>query len=220
MIPLKITAHLYNGFVSRFPWAPSIDGILAWSERRAALGVDVFTMQQQDMTTQTPNENLPLQRIEDNGLWWYACSNPIYAAPTTSQRFLHKRFNITEAETLTDAAKVETTKGPLKNYRMLHDLRVTAQVDWHCVGDADGIESLLRGISAIGGKLGAGFGRVKKWTVTRDGDESLALYHRPLPVEYAQAHGVEGLTLVWGIRPPQRLPENQMLCVIPDAEPR
>lgn len=219
MQTLRVTAYLYNGFTSRFPWAPSIDGILAWSERRAALGVDVFTMQQQDLCAQVPNENLPLERIESDGWWWYACSNPLYTAPVRA-RFLHKRFNMPESEKWTDAGKVETTKGPLKNYRMLHELRVTQRVDWHCIGDAAAIESLLRPVTAIGGKLGAGYGRVRKWTVTPDGDETLARLHRPLPVEYARAHGIEGLTLVWGIRTPQRLPENQTLCVIPDAEPR
>jgi len=215
--PLKITAHLYNGFVSRFPWSPSIDGILAWVERRAALGEEAFTAQQQDMSAQTPNENLPLEKIHDGELWWYACSNPIYETPFVSQRFVHKRFNMPEAEVFTDIGKIETTKGPMKNYRILYEMRVTDHIDWHVMGDADAIRDLLRSVSAIGGKLGAGYGRVKSWTVTDDGDEHLALFHRPLPVDYARRVGASGPVMRWGIRPPARIPANQAECVMPCA---
>jgi hypothetical protein len=56
---------------------------------------------------------------------------------------------------------------------------------------------------------------VREWTVMDDGDENTALFHRPLPVDYARRVGVSGPVMRWGIRPPARIPENQAECVMP-----
>ena len=59
-------------------------------------------------------------------------------------------------------------------------------------------------------------GEVLGWDVTDDGDEALAMHHRPLPIEYAEALGLQVESVIeWGIRPPARLQENVTLCAMP-----
>jgi len=217
MQPIKVTAHLYNGFAAPDDWTPNIDGILGyWLLRRD--DPDRFLVAQGRSDLMTPVEGLPLERIEDGALWWWACSSPIYDLAEQHRRYFHRRFDDQHERFLPeDTKKVLTAAGPYKNYRKSVMLRVTQRVDWHCVGDAAAIRELLRDCRHIGAKTAQGYGRVREWTVTDDGDENTALFHRPLPVDYARRLGVSGPVMRWGIRPPARIPENQAECVMPCA---
>jgi CRISPR type IV-associated protein Csf3 len=217
---LRIVAHLRSGFASKFPWSPSIDGILAYVERMRALGPEEFALTQADLSAQKPNESLPLQMQQYGDTWWYQCSSPIYQAAIIEVRHLHRRFNAVEAETYMEGSrKIETTKGPYKNARFQVQHRVTNRVEWHANGDRAAIEDMLRDVTHIGAKMGAGFGMVRAWEVREDGDEETAVHHRPLPQAYAESHGISGIVMRWGYRPPIRIPENIDICVIPHARP-
>lgn len=219
MQALKITAHLMTGFASKFDWSPSIDGILAWVVQRERLGFDEFIATQHRPDMQAPVEGLPLsvERFGDD--WWYQASMPIYRSHAVMTHNLHKRFNAAEAESRMHGkqTKVQTTKGPYKNARYQLRQHVTDRVHWHAVGNKVEVERLLSGITHVGAKVGAGYGRVREWTVETGGDRSTARLHRPLPVGFAEQEGVAGMLLEWGHRPPIRIPENQRLCVIPNA---
>lgn len=215
---LKITAYLHSGFASKFPWSPSLDGILAYVERMRALGPDEFALTQLDLALQTPNTALPLEMERHGDDWWYLCSSPIYREFSTQTKHLHRRFNAAEAEEYWDRPrKIETTKGPYKNARFQVRHHITGLVCWHADGDRVALADMLRDVTHIGAKMGAGFGRVRRWDITDDGDPQLARLHRPLPRAYADAHGVTGVVMRWGYRPPIRHPENLTDCVIPHA---
>lgn len=214
MMPLKITAYLMSGFVANDAYSPAIDGILAYAMRREQLTPEQFALDVAHFGNLPPVEGLPLSVEQYDDDWWYQCSLPIYADQAVFNRYIHRRFNAQEAESLVpDLKKVESTKGPYKNARLLLQQHITNRVEWHVIGDAAEIARLTHAITHIGKRVGAGFGRVRKWQVSADGNAHLARFHRPLPRAFADQYGVPGELMQWGIRPPAK--NNQRLCVMP-----
>lgn len=215
MTPIAITAHLYNGFVSADLWSPAIDGILGYWHQRERLGPDEFNITQGHSHLMTPVEGLPLAVVRDADLWWYACSSPVFGAVANVRKHIHRRFDQTQAETyLPPTRKVQTSAGAYKNARISLMHRITDRVTWHVVGDQPEIARLLLHCTHIGAKVGAGFGRVRRWDYA-EGDPDIAHYLRPLPVGYAAAQGIEGDRMHWGIRPPVRIAANCCDCIMP-----
>lgn len=217
METLIVTARLRNGFAASDPWSPSIDGILAYWMLREQLGEAAFTAGAADPGSLHPVEGLPLERIEHQGLWWYACSSPIYDEVAQSLRYYHRRFDARAAERYADVGRrVDVKSGPYKSSRLSQVVHTCAAVQWHVMGDADRIRHLLRRCAAIGAKINTGFGAVAEWTVSPGGEAEIARRRRPLPADYASQHGIEGPVMRWAIRPPSRLRGNQTECVMPD----
>jgi len=217
MTPLAITTHLYSGFVAHDPWSPTIDGILAYWHMREKLGPEQFSINQGHSYAMKPVDDLPLQIERDGDWWWYACSSPIYTAVARAQRHIHRRFDQANAEKYLPEGqrKIVTKAGAYKNSRLTLPHIITDRVTWHAIGDHVEIERLLRNCHHIGGKIGAGFGRVRRWEITAGGDETLACTHRPLPASVAERLGIEGDPMWWGLRPPARIEANCTDCVMP-----
>jgi CRISPR type IV-associated protein Csf3 len=216
MTSIAITAHLYSGFASSDPWSPSIDGIIGYWWMREHLGPDLFAITQSKTHAMKPADQLPLKKIEYDGQWWYACSSPIYQNQATVHRHIHRRFDQPHAEKYLpdNIKKVVTKAGSYKNFRMIVQQHITDCVTWHVIGDRAEIERLLSRCSHIGAKVGAGFGRVRRWSYA-EGDAEIAQYLRPLPVAYANEKVIDGDPMWWGLRPPARLPENCVECLMP-----
>lgn len=223
MESLKITAQLYSGFASSDEWSPALDGILAYRHMQEVLGSEEFGLAASDPQRLAPVEGLPLEVVVWREWWWYSCSLPIYSQAAEVTRHLHRRFDAQHAERHVDlggkSGRVMVAAGPYKNRRLGIRHHVTDRVEWYAVGDRAEIERLLRGCGHIGMKYAAGFGRVRSWHVEPIGDdpEDRAYRHRPLPVEYADEIEVVGPKMIWGLRPPVRLAENQTLCVMPSV---
>lgn len=219
MTPIAITARLVNGYVSADQWSPAIDGILGYWLMRERLGADEFSLTQGCDYQMQPVEGLPLQRIDYVDWWWYACSAPISSPMANIRKHIYRRFDQAKAERYLPPGvrKVQTSAGAYKNARISLMHHITDRVTWHVIGDQPEIERLLAHCTAIGGKVAAGFGRVKAWEYA-EGDPDIATLFRPLPVDYAAEHGVDGPVMQWGIRPPSRLAANQAECVMPLAE--
>lgn len=218
MQALKVTAELIDGFISKFDWSPSLDGILAYADRRDTLGADEFLTTKNMLHLQSVHDSLPLQKEQFEDDWWYKSSRPIYEIAVQHYQYLHRRFNTQEVEKWGDEKikVIETTKNGYKNYRLLFRHHITREVVWHCIGDADRVRYLLGLMTHIGAKTGSGFGRVRKWRVEIDGQEELARFCRPLPIEFAQQHGITGAVMEWSHRPPLQILENKRVCVIPE----
>ena len=216
MQPLKVTAHLYNGFAAADDWSPALDGILGYWQLYLA-DPEYFALTQGRNDLVRPPDGLPLEKIEDGEWWWWAASSPLYRLHQTHRTYFHRRFDDQHERYMEESVKTVITKaGPYKNYRKSLLFRVTDRIEWHCVGDEARILELLSHCHHVGAKPAQGYGRVKDWSV-EPGDERLALYHRPLPVDYARRAGVAGPTMTWGVRPPARLPINNTLCVMPSS---
>lgn len=215
--PLIVKAYLSSGFVSKFPWSPSLDGILAYQYRLNELGIEKFIETKPHLNLQEAVFDLPIEAEHYQGDWWYQCSMPIYHQITTANRYYHRRFNAQEAEDYMHdkKTKIETTKGEYKNARLIANQRITDCVEWYCIGNKDDIENLLQHITHIGARTSAGFGQVQEWQVTEGGRSDKARLYRPLPLAFAEDKGITGLQMSWAIRPPLQLPEHQRLCVIP-----
>jgi CRISPR type IV-associated protein Csf3 len=228
MRPLRVIAHTPAGFASADPWSPALDGILGYYLMRERLGEEQFALSQSDPTTLAPLEDLPLGREAYDDLWWWQVSAPRYQEQGQHRRYYHRRFDLDLATRYLPAdhkGRISVKGGPYKNYRNVRDIHITPRVEWHAIGDAGEILRLLTFASGeprcthVGAGSAQGLGRVVRWEVVEDGDEELARFCRPLPAEFAAAHGRSGILLEWGYRPPGRLPANRALCVMPLAEP-
>lgn len=213
--PLVVTAHLPHGFVATDPWSPAIDAILAYWALYAQLGEEALALNLPG-TPAFVEAELPLGREVWGDLWWWQCSAPLYdqAAPLHVTHY-HRRFDAQAAETRTTAGRVEVRGGPYKALRQQTQTRLAPQIAWHCIGDAEEIRRLLRRCDAVGALRGQGYGVVTRWTVEPGGEEALARFQRPLPVDFATERGISGSVLRWGIRPPGWLPQHKTLCVLP-----
>jgi CRISPR type IV-associated protein Csf3 len=222
MQPLIVTAELMTGFASSDPWSPSIDGILAYRVMMERLGPEAFALSAHRSDQQEPVEGLPLAVEQWDGWRWYQCSSPIYRAHAQVTRHLHRRFDAAQAERWWGnpgkSGKVLVAAGPYKNARLPLMQHVTPAVQWAVVGERDEIERLLAQVTHIGARVGAGYGRVRRWRVEAAGVVAveLASTHRPLPEGHPDASALEGPRMVWGIRPPGRHPDNLVDCAMPD----
>lgn len=222
MEALIVTAHMSSGFAAGDPWSPALDAILAYWLMRERLGEEEFALQSSQRDLMGPVEGLPLGVEHHGEHWWYQCSSPIYEAKAVVRRHYHRRFDAHAAEQylVPQKGRIQTQAGPYKSSRLSAQVYVTPAVVWHAIGDAAEVQRLLNRCSAIGAHIARGYGRVKRWTVEPGGDERLARFHRPLPIEFADAHGIAGQQMLFGIRPPARLPINHALCIMPQQEVR
>jgi CRISPR type IV-associated protein Csf3 len=222
--PMRVTAHLVNGYVAADDWTPALDGILAW----AMLRRDCPEVLDVGVIDGPPIEpELPVKRLGMGDDWYYACSSPVPALDHKHVIHYHKRFDDQYAEHL-DAGKrrkVNASSGRYKSYRLMGILRVTPSVSWYLIGDPAGVRELLDLVQAIGEKRAHGYGVVQRWDV--DAAPPLGMRNlwwaaackcRPLPVvSQDDAHGGL-LVMTWGIRPPAWWVGNQRLCQMPRME--
>lgn len=217
---LKITAKLANSFLAVDPWSPSIDSILAYYQLMEKLGQEEFTLQASRSDTLTTVDDLPIEKEIYSDLWWWKCSSPQYKKRGEFLTYFHRRFDILAAETYMKPQKgrVQTKAGPFKNFRAPFRTIVTSEVIWYVIGDQKEIERLLSRCRNIGAKIGSGMGRVLKWTVENEKQIStdIARFERPLPIEFGKEYGFSDRPVFdWGFRPAFRIPENKILCYMP-----
>lgn len=217
MIPITVTAHLVNGLVMGDPWSPSLDGILAYAVMRERLGPDEMRLQATRTSDLTPVEGVPLGVERCSGLWWYRCSSPRVAEDALRHvSHVHRRFDDHEERHLDPNTKrVMTSAGPYKSTRLAEVRVVTPYVSWQALGDSTEVRRLLATIPAVGRGLARGHGVVERWDVRDGADEDAVRFDRPLPIEFARAHGVSGQEMVWGFVPPARAPTCNTMCVLP-----
>lgn len=217
MKPLIVTARLAQGLVAADRWSPTLDGILAWAHMRRILPPEEF-VGGAALEHGTAVEGLPLERCEHEGEWWYAASSPETQTAARQRRYYHRRFDEQHALTYTRSqAKVLTSAGPFKGMRHNEILTITPAIRWRAIGDQDAVRDLLTEVLQVGRGVGRGYGRVTEWNVAEgsEDDSRRARTERPLPVAFAQANGIDGPCLTWGVRPPPWLPGNSTLCVMP-----
>jgi CRISPR type IV-associated protein Csf3 len=209
-VPLTVTAATPAGFAPADPWTPALDGILAYAFMRDLQGKDFG-----NVPDIRPVEGLPLAVTRWQGLWWYECGYPDHLSLCQRTKHFHRRFDVDHAARhMVAKGKVDTSAGAFKNTRKPKLVHVCAEVSWKAIGEAAAIERLLQGITSIAGGWSRGYGQVTSWTVREGFDGTI---RRSLPAGYAQQHGIRGTPVHHGFRPPAWLPENRVLCVVPDV---
>lgn len=224
MTPFTIIAHLENGFIAGDPWSPAIDGILGYAYHLERMDFETFTAKSAMTSELEPADDLPLLKVEHNGLWWYACSSPIADKKVgvigQEKKFYHSRFDdYAASKYVPDVKKVLTSAGPYKGSRN-YELRImTPSIHWNCIGDMSECQRLLGLLKEpqVGAGRARGYGVVKRWEFIAGDDNTTtsARTHRPLPSDYAALNGVLGPEVLTGFRPPARAPVNRTLCVMP-----
>jgi len=219
MKAIKLTAHLSNGFVSSDPWSPSIDNILSYWHMFKKLSPEQFAVSCNDVDQLNTVNDLPISHENFGEDWWYQCSSPIVEDKVAEWiTHFNRRFDIQHAEEnlwqKNNNKILRLQTGNLKNKRTRLVKNLCKSICWHVVGDPEQIMFLLSDCTHIGAQTSRGFGEVMKWSFS-DGDENLARFHRPLPIQFANKNGICGAEIEWGYRPASRKKENQALCILP-----
>lgn len=218
MDSLKVTARLRSNIICD-RWIP-LDGIILSQACREAWGPQDAALPGGQML-EWPS--LPLEiRQADTPFWYYACS---WAQPQPwwvqeGKDHWNKRFDVGFAE-MVDFGKrqgrVIIEKGRYKAYHMPIFYYVADMIEWYCVGNGTEIKRLLSTCAYIGKKSAQGWGRVAEWHVevwsedwSERRDERLT---RGLPV--AAMSAIDMNPILYGIRPPYYLKENQAMVVMP-----
>lgn len=248
MQPLQITAHLAGSIALARSADLALDGILAAQVLRHHYGNDFYTLP--DPKEHLCFARLPLAlrgkpseaiaqaetgfvlwdaatRQRDESLWYWACSAAQIDIKARDTHYWNKRFDTQAAlsDHIDFAGRVEKIiieQGQYKAYHMPLPLLVTDKIVWYVNGDAEAIESLLSGVSAIGKKRVQGNGYVLRWQIEETEedwsewcDDQLM---RPIPgplfdQSRATPHDIQYIAF----RAPQWHLLNQAMCVVKAA---
>jgi CRISPR type IV-associated protein Csf3 len=216
---LQITARLASPIAVYDNYSPNIDGLLEW-----------LILESQGLASSNPTEetaitvDLPLQKIEHGGLWFWAVSSPFYQYELEQSQRYRRRWDYQErnCDWGNKRASVDTSQGNTKSYDLPLYLRNTPRIDWFAVGDKPAIAEILASCKGVGKKRSQGYGQVLSWEVQEiDTDRSLVnkKIARPLPLEMRDLVPCSAISdlgcLPWGYRPPARFPCNRALCIMP-----
>ena len=218
MKPIKVTAHLSNGYASTDPWSPSLENILAYWHLRNTLTDAEFAAGCGGVGELVIVDDLPIGIEKHREHWWYQCSSPLPEKVGEHITHFNRRFDQRQAEDFLWQKKqnrnLPLSSGALKNKRTKVAKLLAKRVSWHCMGDESQIMALLENCTHIGAQISRGYGEVLEWSV-EPGNEKLARLYRPISVSFAEKHQVDGAKLEWGIRPNIRDPRNTIECILP-----
>lgn len=210
--PLKITAYPRCGIVAD-EYLP-IDGILFYAAMRQEYGSQILTTP--GKVADVADVDLPLEKRNINGEWFYAASFAQWETPADGQGFWVKRFDRKQDHFIDFGkrrGKVIVEQGRYKAYRMPTFYRHALSVSWYVVGDNAEIENLLAHVTHIGKKTAQGNGRIIRWQVEEcPHDWSIygegGILMRAIPDE-------DGI--LYGIRPSYWLRKNQVVAALPQS---
>lgn len=112
-----------------------------------------------------PLLEIPLARSECGRI--YLCSQARPRLHEHETRYKNRRFPVWEAARFTEMSRVDTGAGPQKSYRVPYatGFVVGGVIEWHAVGDLDGVRELLALITHVGRHRSVGQGVVERWEV-------------------------------------------------------
>lgn len=212
--PLVITAHLRCGVIT--DGLLPIDGLLYAAQHRRVMPGQQIATRARDTAVEGESGAgmLPLQVLGGEGPDWYYAASVAQWPSVIAEGIDHwtKRLDTRYVEVLErQRARVPTSGGRYRGYRMPVAYRHALAVTWHVVGLAEQIRDLLALVTHVGKKREMGWGAVIGWSVTPSAtDHSVTgpngRLMRPVPM----AGGV-----LYGLRPPYWLPRHQVPCRLP-----
>ena len=159
MIPLHVIARL-SGPLTLTDGVLRLDALLIWAEAtRRGLPPLGFGP--------APDVDIPVAR--EPGGRFHLCSFACPKFDQHEQRFVNRRFPIPEAQILAEPKfrRVNLAAGAQKSYRIPGEVAWCErdEIEWWCIGDADGIRELLALVGYLGKRRGVGRGKVREWIV-------------------------------------------------------
>ena len=207
--PLKITAYPRCG-IATDEFLP-IDGVLFYSAMRREYGHPALLT---PGAMNVPAVDLPIQKKGKGQHWFYAASFAQWGPHTDGRTAWIKRFQLQRSDLIDFGrrrGKVIIDQGRYKAYRMPVFYRHALSVSWYVIGNQSEIGELLQPMTHIGKKTSQGFGRIVEWRVeTVAYDWSIYAPDGRLMRSIPYSGGI-----LYGIRPPYWLPENQTQVQIP-----
>ena len=205
MIPVLITAHLENGYIST--GALNIDGLLMYAATSDSV------QPQRTQKTFEPVE-IPIESVEFYGSRIYLSTDAI-AQPRsrTVSAFVTSNKDGTDVTYLN--ASFSSTAGTYRKVLKRYPLKLTPTLSWSCWGDINAIRHLLSRLSAIGALRSHGYGRITDWSVIeipsdQVGKHGILIQHlkatRPIPVDWVDADSSNAIPIP--VRPPYWSPTN------------
>jgi hypothetical protein len=205
---LRVTAHLSHGAVLPTVFPAPLDGILAAADRRRRLSVG---------TVDHHVVCLPLVSTASiyggpfGKQWVWAATCARWDGEDTDLRWVHQRWDPSDAERVVQRLPVHPEVGATKPWRIPVTATVTDRLTWTALGDPDGVRDLLDWRVGVGKRRGVGEGEVTRWEVSDAGPPDWeAIWWtsegnpaRPLPVRAADYLGIpDPPTVPHQIRPP------------------
>lgn len=229
--PLRVIAHMATGVACATPWGIALDGLLA-SELRAiqkqlleGLGSDITSAMDD---ANPPDLRLPLARCTISPQWHWAatCGFPEDPSIRPDVHTWTGRIDARHADHTShyQPATVDQQRGRYKAHRMPLLVTPTRRLTWFAIGDAEAIQTLLEGITAIGKKRSQGEGHVLAWEVIPTPLDDFTAAHcypdgtlgRPTPPEClagrSNLHTHLGSA---GLRPPYMHPSRRAQLYLP-----
>lgn len=207
---LKITAYPRTG-IEADAYLP-IDGILYYHAMQREYGPQLITTPGQ--VANVASVPLPLARAGAGEAWFYAASFAEWGPHSDYGAFWVKRFDRQHADVVDFGGRrgnVIVEKGRYKSYHQQTFLRHALWVSWYVVGERAEIEALLARVTHIGKKTAQGNGRINEWRVEPWAEDWSVWRGERLMRAIPDAGGI-----LYGIRPPYWLPENQVQCRLPE----
>lgn len=179
--PLRVVAHLANGYIAPVDGGLHLDGILSAA---------CFSLYPSVINPTADRYIIPLPL---SLAWVSPIGDPLWLAtelrPADEAKlgvaYLHARYPVDRAD-LAGRRAVLTSAGRYKDARLPLAVTVADRVEGWCIGDAGQVKRLLDRIDYIGRKSAHGFGRVIKWEIAAapDVDPETILDRRAVPLDY------------------------------------
>lgn len=219
--PLRVTARLRCGVIS--DGLLPLDGALYAAAHREALGAKTASLPRASATEgdglarHLPLKRIPIAKMPDRWTpdFYYAASAAQWP-PQVAEGLDHwtKRLDSQYVELLErQRAKISTSGGTYRGYRMPVPYRHALAVTWYVVGEPLEIRRLLALVTHVGKKTAMGWGVVQDWTVEPHAQDWSVTgpdgqLMRPIPQDGG---------LLYGVCPPYWLPRHQVPCQIPGS---
>lgn len=221
---LQVTATMATAIAVFDDWSPALDGLLEYLilQRHNRVSPNP-TDAEIEATRPLVESEMPLQRAEIGGEWYWATSSPCYRYRVEQSDQFRKRWapgiDCPPPDWKKRQPKWDTSQGKEKSYDLPLYIRSMPQIHWFCVGDLEAIQDLLNGCAGIGKKRSIGHGQVASWSVSPiDYDYHLlraGMLMRPIPCELLPPTNMDFSIRNWGWRPPAYHVSNKARCAMP-----
>lgn len=177
---VTITAHMLTPTIGH---VGPLDGALAWAcaQRAMERGEELEPISDDH----APDFPLPLEKWEQDGVWGWKVSAPIFDTSHYSATEIRRRPATGAMALFTKAKDHHSGLGPTKAGNTTLSTTYHRKISWHAtITNEDELRSLLGIVTNLGARHRNGFGKVAEWEITPG--PAGGWKQRPLPDPHGQ----------------------------------